>query len=454
MILVLIVGGVLGWKARRASLQRRAVARIECLRGEVGYDWQPRSSFPGAAPVGAQPPGPAWLRRMLGDEYFQEVVEVTLPGLQMPSISIPSPDAPREGPEWQAFSDHVRRDKEAKEALDGDELACLEGLDQIESLTLWGPALKSEGLARLGRSTSLKNLTSLSNPMTAEGVAQIARLSKLERLAIKLNLPDDAPLAALGRLPGLKDLSIYDGSKDDGSIPKFHPGGSAKTPGKFTDSWLARLGRLNSLTRLYLDDSSRITDAGLAHLKGLGRLESLDLDGSPWITDVGLAQLEGLVSLKSLELSSATEIGDEGLAHLKDLDRLEHLFLSSTSRVTDAGIAHLEGLKNLEWIKLSSASRVTDAGVESLAKLPALRGLDLNAKSLTDAGLIRLGALKNLKVLTLTGAKIDGEILDGIQAAIPGLSIEAERIGEGGEAVSQSTNPGVSSTPPDPFEPK
>jgi hypothetical protein len=455
MVLVLVAGGLMGWKARRASLQRRAVARIEYLRGEVRYEWQPRSPYGGVAPGGASPPGPAWLRGILGDEYFQEVVEVTLPNLFRRSVTAaPSPDAPDDGPEMQAFHEELRRDREVKEALDGDQLACLEGLDRLESLELWMPSsMRSEGLARLGRLSSLKKLTSIHTPMGTEGLAQVAGLSRLERLSLRLELSDDASLAVLERLPELKELRIY-GRPGGGTLSSgLIPDEPATTRGQVTDAWLARLGRLRSLTQLGFDDSPRITDAGLAHLRGLSRLESLDLDSSALITDSGLAHLEGLGNLKYLDFRSASGIGDEGLSHLRGLKRLERLCLSSASKVTDAGVAHLERLENLGWIELSSASKVSDAGVESLARLPGLKLLEMNVKSMTDSGLIRLGMFKNLKVLKLTGAKIKGEILDGIEAATPGIDIQAERIDDGAEAGPPSTNPGVPPFSQDPFKP-
>jgi hypothetical protein len=442
MVLILVVGGLMGWKARRASLQRRAVARIERLQGNLVYDWQPQGVFPTPAAT-AEPPGPKWLRKMLGDEYFQEVVGVTIPGLGGPHARRPSPDDPVDSPERQAYREKVRRNQEAEKALAKDELSCLEGLDRIETLTLHRPPLKSEGLARLGRLTSLKELT-IHWALNAEGLTQVAKLSNLEQLHLyaHFKLGDDSKLALLERLPRLKSLTLF---KIDASI----------VADKITDASLARLGQLQHLNSLTLD-GSEVTDAGLAHLKGLTQLESLRLDGSARITDAGLGHLKELKSLKILSLGAAINISDEGLAQLKGLKELEELKLGSASGVTDAGIAHLVGLQNLYRIELNSASGVTDAGVDHLLRMPQIRGLKLNARSLTDAGLNRLQSLKNLKGLILSGAKIKGEILDGIQAAIPGLMIWAERIDDEPEteAGPQPSTPGDPAIPTvrSPFE--
>jgi hypothetical protein len=420
MLLILIVGGVMGWKARRASLQRRAVARIERVQGDVTYDWHRKNPFltPGGP---TEPPGPVWLRKMLGDEYFQEVVGVTIPDLEHGPAPAhapppPSPDEPLDSPRRKALHERVRQNREAEEALAQDELACLEGLDRIESLTLYHPPLNSAGLERLGRLTSLKDL-SISWPLNAEGLAQVAKLSNLEKLYAYFKLGDDSKLALLERLPRLKSLTLI---KIDASI----------ATDKITDASLARLGQLQHLNDLSLD-GSEITDAGLAHLKGLRQLESLCLDDSARITDAGLGHLKEIKTLKRLDLRAAINISDDGLAQLK-------------------------GLKELEDLSLNSASGVTDAGIDLLLRMPQIRGLDLNARALTDVGLNRLKSLKNLKFLSLSGAKIKGEILDGIQAAIPGLRLSAERIGdepetETGPQPSTPSNP-VVPTGSSPFE--
>ena len=76
MLLVLIFGGLLGWKARRVSIQRRSVATIRSAGGMVYYDHQTRQDGTRKSP--SAPPAPEWLRRLVGDEPFQEVTSVML----------------------------------------------------------------------------------------------------------------------------------------------------------------------------------------------------------------------------------------------------------------------------------------------------------------------------------------------------------------------------------------
>jgi hypothetical protein len=60
----------LGVIANRAREQRAAVVAIKELGGTVYYDWE--------LETGGTPRGPAWLRRLVGDEHFQKVQMVNL----------------------------------------------------------------------------------------------------------------------------------------------------------------------------------------------------------------------------------------------------------------------------------------------------------------------------------------------------------------------------------------
>src|SRR5438552_1945508 len=58
----------LGYITHRAREQKVAVARIKELGGRVVYDYQAANTA-----ANATPPGWPWLRRLVGDEYFQDV---------------------------------------------------------------------------------------------------------------------------------------------------------------------------------------------------------------------------------------------------------------------------------------------------------------------------------------------------------------------------------------------
>ena len=77
MVLVLIVGGVLGWVGYRARVQRQAVAAIERAGAKAFYDFQ----APGGKPAWWQP---KWLVDAVGVDYLAHVTWVQDdPGAQM-----------------------------------------------------------------------------------------------------------------------------------------------------------------------------------------------------------------------------------------------------------------------------------------------------------------------------------------------------------------------------------
>ena len=75
LLLVMLMASVgMSWfavKMQWVRRQREAVEVITRLGGFVTYDWRSDGS-------GLEPPGPAWLRNLLGEDFFGEVVEVLL----------------------------------------------------------------------------------------------------------------------------------------------------------------------------------------------------------------------------------------------------------------------------------------------------------------------------------------------------------------------------------------
>jgi hypothetical protein len=68
IVLVLVIGGWLGWVVRSARIQRDAVSAIRKDGNHVAYDWQwNNGSFVGAR---RNPWAPRWLVDFLGIDYF------------------------------------------------------------------------------------------------------------------------------------------------------------------------------------------------------------------------------------------------------------------------------------------------------------------------------------------------------------------------------------------------
>ncbi len=76
LLLMLVVCVALGWKVERARKQREAVIWIQKLGGSVGYDYERDNN--GQPIRNAEPPGPKWLMKQLGIDFFDDVVHVDL----------------------------------------------------------------------------------------------------------------------------------------------------------------------------------------------------------------------------------------------------------------------------------------------------------------------------------------------------------------------------------------
>jgi hypothetical protein len=279
----------------------------------VVYDWQ----YGGNAftpKVGASPPGPVWLRKFLGDEYFQEVVQLNLPAsLQFgPDIDDFPPGKWREA--QKAFED-----KFVKPLVD-DQLACLEPFDRLKSLVIWQ-----------------------SYPLKGKGLARLETLSHLKELFVCQNFEGD-DLSRLGALTNLEILT-------------FQTDFRRKTDVQF-------LVKLSKLQRLVLG-GVKTTDEHLAMIGRLPRLEAFTTAG-PELTDAGIAHLEGLKSLKSLFIMLAGKLTNEGLAHLESLSNLEDLSLSGLA-INNVGLGHLRKLPKLKKLSITRGD-LDDATLDEFKK--------------------------------------------------------------------------------------
>ena len=86
MLAMTLLGLFLAVQANRARQQRLAVAWVLGQGGQVTYDWQ--FDEDDRRRETNLPPGPAWLRRCLGDEFFQVVKAVTLHDTDVEDVSM------------------------------------------------------------------------------------------------------------------------------------------------------------------------------------------------------------------------------------------------------------------------------------------------------------------------------------------------------------------------------
>ena len=369
MLLVLIVGGGIGWKLSQQRLKRQAVEAIRQAGGLVLYDYQFSTDPEVLKRIRdvQEPSAPGWLRRWLGDDLFRTVASVRL-------LKKIKPEVLDSVARLDGLKSLILMDTAGLE----DAWTVLGGLNRLEEVVLAGPGVNDQAIQTFGTIVSLRAVHLFNVWVTKEGLGPLARHPGLREFTLGdcqgLTDPGVAELIA----GGFPRLEIFDWSKGPGPLPEtlgalalHHPDLHrlvlSETP--VEDADLAQLGDLANLTILNLR-GSRVTDAGLVHLAPLRSLETLWLD-SPGVTDEGMKSIASLRNLLRLGLSGS-QVGDAGLAELAEMTRLQDLFLSQT-RVTDAGLIPLRKLKKLQTLLLNGTA-VTPGGVATLqAVLPSTR---------------------------------------------------------------------------------
>jgi hypothetical protein len=273
LAMIVVLGLWMGWQVNKARRQREAVAAIKKYGGWVHYDWEEMVN--GKPAKGTQPPAPKWLRKLLGDEYFQEIAHVSL-----------------------VYDDSTGVRFDIKNVSHADNvLSRLRGMTKLKTLLLEKTQATDQGLKHLRQLTSLEELFIWdASQVSDSGVANLVPLKNLIYIHINNSKMSDAGLGSLAKLPKLESLSVQGNN--------------------FSDAGLASLKDSTNLKQLCVGFSeSRITDAGLAHLRNLKNLELLDLQHTG-VTDAGLEHLKGLTKLKDMWVGQ-TRITEEGKARLE-----------------------------------------------------------------------------------------------------------------------------------------
>jgi hypothetical protein len=182
MIFTVIVAVPCAWMGRKIDQkrhERNAVETIRKLGGAVYYNYEMETDFepPEDRHFNAQPHGPGWLRRILGDDFFSD-----------PTVAMVA------GDDWS-----------------DDDLACFEALPTLKSVRL-GPALRvtDDGLAHLENLSQLESLSLSSRGITDAALVHVKPMTKLQILLLPMSpsVKDDG-LVNLRGLKQLKNLNVH-----------------------------------------------------------------------------------------------------------------------------------------------------------------------------------------------------------------------------------------------------
>ena len=274
---------VLGLVVRPAQEQKRAVEALRALGTiRIFYDYEVRTlsdgSFETIPEAEVSPPGPAWLRDLIGVDYFANVVQVDLNG-PLPYL--------------------------------------------FRSYKPWGSENNLRPLMSLGK---LESLNLSNSGITDREIDIIASLPRLRRLDLSCTDITGVELAKLSKAPELRELHIQ--------------GTNISSDGWVHLKKLTKLQVLDLTRPLLFDDGIR-RPVIPRPVEYEGLVETADFRGR-WIkiTGAGLRHLDGMKSLRKLTFSFES-LSDFQLKHLHRLTQLTELNLGATE-ITQAGFDALQ----------------------------------------------------------------------------------------------------------------
>lgn len=286
LILVTLASLWTAYILRQSRQQQEAIAKVRELHGSIYLHWSRDYQVDAAGNIVGSPvaPGYPWMRKMLGDDYFDRVAWVDL----------------------------------SNRTVTNADLMVLPKLRDLEGLNLNNTEVTTDGLVTISQMHWLRELAVghqemrmvvAMNPVSVQprtsrgpvkgdgrGVSELRRLRHLETLQlIEVPLPPDR-LMFLAYMPKLECLNLW---------------GCA-----VGDEDLHSLTRLSNLKRLNLS-GTRVTDAGLVHVARLANLEELYLNGTT-MSGGGTEELASLKKLKRLEVRH-TGISSDDVVALQSL---------------------------------------------------------------------------------------------------------------------------------------
>jgi len=194
MVLLSVGLGWIGMKFREAETQRKAVEAIRKAGGWVTYDYE-RTKH-GYLSGSAEPPAPAWLRKLVGDDFFGDVLGVCL----YPPVG-------------DAALGHVSAlaDLETLWLSDTDVTdKCLEhltGLRKLNTLELSNTEVSDRGLVNFKGLTKLNTLGLSGTEVSDEGLENLKGLTRLRVLNLMHTRVTEAGINELRR--ALPDCGIH-----------------------------------------------------------------------------------------------------------------------------------------------------------------------------------------------------------------------------------------------------
>lgn len=299
---ILAIGIWTAWQVNRARSVWRFVRMVERAEGTVQFN----RPFDDSGQWKSSIHPPMWLYRTLGDEYFSEVVEVTLYPNKGESTA-------REAMRGLQMFPHLKRLTLEDICVSDSDLEAISKLRDLEEISIGEPAevmgdqldrdaarthesgsvprLTPAGLRHLGEMRKLRSIHLLTrNVVDASVVEAWSVLPQLRDVTLLPTPSDEAGIRALGKLTHLKTLSIY-GNYNSPFLSPTDPAKRSKRTALPIASWtglellsvgnwdlssteISAIGRLPKLVLLSLQGCS-VSDADLLKIQDLQTLRNL-----------------------------------------------------------------------------------------------------------------------------------------------------------------------------------
>jgi internalin A len=209
IVLVLLLGGSMGWIVRSARIQHDAVAAIMRAGGLVKYDqgWTKTNMVHSASA-----PKPGWLVNRIGVDYLSHVKVVWL------NASLVGTDLTLEQVGRLTSLQQLRLDESS---VSDAGLAHLSALGNLAQLNLEGTHISDAGLAHLKGLTKLSILDIDGTRVTDAGLVHLEGLTNLSTLRLDGTRVTDAGLVHLKRLTNLSELSLSGSKVTDAGVKEL-----------------------------------------------------------------------------------------------------------------------------------------------------------------------------------------------------------------------------------------
>ena len=406
----------LAYAAHRARLQEDLVRRINA-NGGGAFGYHHEMDEAGQHIPDAEPPGPLWLRRLIGDHAFLRIryvgtYKVREEEMQLisefPSIEELSLDESVRD-EWLKHLAPLRNLKtltlESAHISDHG-IEHLAGLRKLEFLNLTHARVTDEGLKHLANLRNLKELILDYTQVTADGADWLRQhLSQVKVLAAGFaSAPDERE--AVRQL--IKSGGHFSADKD-GCISEVMFFGT-----DVDDDDLRPLESLKRLQSLQLVNT-RVTFAGVNRILQANP----KLTVSPRFRQPLPEEADAVAALNRIGARlyfdpqghvKQVDSFDEGLSEdaLQPLTQLHQLktVISYSRHIGHEGCRQLAKIGSLETLWLDYSS-LNDADLEQLARLSRLKSLSIAGPDISDDGLANLGRLPSLGKLRFRRSRGD-----------------------------------------------